>query len=123
MTDNKHTIFYGRGLSMVQPQRQSSNIDKSLDDLRISEQLKEIKSWFTYSVVNAFVFMPIIFWMIPLHYSFQVKLFKKSKQLDEAQKTSHSALRTNIFVTLIGVFTYAWLTPAIVFILISNRNS
>jgi hypothetical protein len=123
MTDNKHTIFYGRGLSMVQPQRQSSSIDKSLDDLRISEQLKEIKSWFTYSVVNAFVFMPIIFWMIPLHYSFQVKLFKKRKQLDEAQKTSYSALKTNIFVTLIGVFTYAWLTPAIVLILISNKNS
>jgi len=127
MSDKRHAIFYGRSLSMAQPQTQTppeSIYDtSSLDDLIVIEQLKEIKSWLPFSIVNVVIFFPLIFWMIPLHYSFQVRLFIKKKQLNQAQSTSYSALKTNIFVTFIGIFTYTWLIPALVFILISNKNS
>ena len=114
--NSRHEILYGRQLSMTQPQLQ-------VDEIVLAEELNEINSWFNFSVINTVMFLPLIFWIIPLHDSVKVELLKKQKLLTEAQTLSKKAFQVNIYVTALGLFTYAWLIPSIVFILISNQNS
>lgn len=102
---NKKQIFY-RQQSIYQPE----NVEK----------LKEItiKSWLFYSIINTIIFLPLLFWMMPLYVSIRIKKFIKTEHLVEASELSREALFRNLFVTAFGIITYAWLIPLVVYIIL-----
>lgn len=82
----------------------------------VNAEIAKVKTWLVYSIANAIVFFPLLFWLMPLMCSIEVRSLKKKMLLTQATELSNQTLNRNVFVTVFGVVTYSWAIPILVLI-------